>query len=332
LFAIAPLGFTVVMRIFTLDFIAMNQANCLDSFSAIGIDPYSRDWDNMLRKMRKMSRFGFDGDHKTFDGKLQPECMYEAMEIISDWYDLYLNNIQITIGEENHNFSAEQCRLMRRVLVDELIHTLHMGLDLCYYTHQGNPSGNPLTAVINTIVNAIYLRVAYYKCIGGTVVGSFSKNVREFIYGDDLVVAVHDDVRAIYNYNTVSHILASYGLVLTPAHKLDEDPPDYMLLENLKFLKCTSRYNTQVQAYVPLIDKTTIQELTNWVRASNEQEGIAQLYVNIENGERLAFHYGKNYYDEYNGKVNRALQKAGLQVVANRFELLQLEFISKMDG
>jgi len=282
--------------------------------------------------MRRVSRFGFDGDHKTFDGKLQPECMYEAMEIISDWYDLYLDGMDIQVGNAVIELSADECRQMRRILVDELIHTLHMGLDLCYYTHQGNPSGNPLTAVINTIVNAIYLRCAYYELTNQMIVGDFSENVREFIYGDDLTVAVSDKRRTAYNFNTVSQCLGKYGLELTPAHKLEEDPPDYMLLENLKFLKCVSRYDTQLQAYVAMIDKMTIQELTNWVRASNEQEGIAQLYVNIENAERLAFLHGKIYYDEFNGKVNRALQRVGLQVAPNRFELLQMEFMDKMDG
>ena len=134
-FTIPPVDFTLLCRKYFLAFAVHFYNQRRDSFTAVGITPESSDWDEMWRYLRESSDRGFAGDYSGWDGNLSPMFIAGVCEIINRWYD---------DGETN--------ALVRRVLFDEMIHTQQVAMNLVYYTHVGNPSGNALTVIINTIV------------------------------------------------------------------------------------------------------------------------------------------------------------------------------------
>jgi len=326
-FTIAPAHVTVIHRIFFIDFITAFQRNKLQSFSAIGIDPPT-EWETMLRRMEEVSDAGFDGDFSCFDGKLQPECIEAAIESISDWYDDYADGLYIEVGNYRHRLKSEECRRIRRLLCDEIIHTNQIAMNCGYQKHQGIPSGCALTVILNTMVNAIYLRSAFYSITGMFKAGAFREHVRETIYGDDNMLAVSSELQPIFNFDSVAKFFAEHGIKYTPAEKTAEGVPIRPLSE-LGFLKRkTGWYEGRVR--VPLMSRDTIHELCNWVRADVEEMEVPQLMENLRDAQDFMFFYGKLEYETFLRKLNTCLGAVGLQRVPSAFEIMDTCYRTKI--
>lgn len=327
IFTIAPADFTIVCRMFFLHFIEAFQKNNCNGFSAVGLDPLV-DWERMLKRMEEVGKnFAFDGDFGTYDGKLKPGCIAEAIEGISDWYDMHVDGLVIRIDGQEFKFTPEECRMIRRLICDEIIHTIQLAKDCGYQSHMGNPSGNPLTAVLNSIVNEIYLRIVFYICVGRCKLGEFDNAVREEVYGDDNIVNVREDYKEVYNFQTVSKVFAEYDIEYTTAAKGDGAGFKYKPLSELRFLKQgIGLYKNVVR--VPLMAMDTIYELTNWV--STKMPPADQLYDNLDCAMRYIMLYGKQDFELFKDSVNRALHSVGLQKIFTDYSALCMELDDKL--
>lgn len=328
LFTIAPVHFTVITRIFFIDFINAFQRNKLKSFSAIGIDCESFDWEMFWRRMEEVSNSGFDGDFGCFDGTLFPECMDDCSEIISDWYDDNVDGIRVVIGEREYVWTQQQCRLIRRMIISMIIHTCQLVMNTLYMTHQGMPSGCALTVIINTMVNAMYLRIAFYSLVGRREPGLYNKTVRDGIYGDDNALAVATEMQSMFNFVSVSKFFREHGLEYTPAEK-DSEGVAIRPLSELGFLKRKTAW-FQNRVRVPQMDKDTIYEMLNWVRAKDDGDVVPQLYSNIRDASWFMFFYGIKAYRSFRFELNQQLERAGLDKSPDFFELFHESFISKI--
>jgi len=329
IFTIAPVDFTIVCRMFFLHFIEAFQRNNCKGFSAVGLDPLV-DWERMFKRMEEVgTKCAFDGDFGTYDGSLKPDCINESVDSISDWYDMHVDGLTIVVSENKiYHFTAEQCRVIRSLIADAIIHTNQLVRDCLYQSHQGNPSGNPLTAILNSKVNALYLRIVFYLCVGKCELGLFGKTVREEVYGDDNIVNVREDFAELFNFQTVSKTLAEYGIEYTTADKQKGDSLfKYKPLKDLRFLKQgVGLYKNCVR--VPLMDKNTIYELTNWV--STKMPPIDQLYDNLDCALRYMALYGKQDFDLFKKDVNDALYSIGLTRVMMDYESFSIELDQKL--
>jgi len=328
IFTIAPVDFTIVCRMFFLHFIEAFQKNNCNGFSAVGLDPLV-DWERMWKRMEEVgSKCAFDGDFGTYDGSLKPDCIDEAIEGISDWYDMMVDGLVIKIGETfKMEFTAEECRMIRKLIADAIIHTVQMAKDCAYQSHQGNPSGNPLTAILNSIVNELYLRIVFYICVKRCELGLFDKTVREEVYGDDNVVNVREDFAELFNFQTVSKVFAEYGIEYTTAEKSAGVGLKYKPLKELRFLKQgIGLYKNVVR--VPLMAKDTIYELTNWV--STKMPPVEQLYDNLNCAMRYIMLYGKQDFELFKNEVNKALVSEGLTRIFLDYDALSIELDQKL--
>jgi hypothetical protein len=329
LFTIAPVDFTIVCRILCLDFVNAFQKNHASFYSAVGIDPESFDWEVMHKRLEEVGNTGFDGDFSSFDGKLQPECISAAFDLISDWYDVYRNRLCVKIDSHTIILTASECRGMRRLLSDEIVHTNQLVFNTLYTTHQGNPSGNPLTVILNSMVNAMYLRTAYASLVGIGNKLSYDNEVRDKIYGDDNIVSVSSAVRDKFNFTSVSEFLGKHLIGYTPADK-DESGVihPFKPLNQLRFLKRTTRHNGFCR--VPIITLDTPREMVNWVRATNASEAIEQLYVNIENALRFIYFYGRADFESFKKQVNDEMRSQGLKNTLLSYDVLDAEFLNNI--
>ncbi|APG77504.1 hypothetical protein [Hubei picorna-like virus 49] len=279
-FTICNLDFLIVFRQLCQSFCACFYQNHLKFFSAVGIDTHSVEWSRLFFQLKRRSGVGFAGDYSSYDGTIPPECIMAVCEIINAWYD---------DGEEN--------ALARRVLFEELVHTYQTYRGVVYQTHRGNPSGNPCTTVLNTIVGAIYLYYVWNLTFLGTDLygtDQFDRFVTMFIYGDDNIVAVDCSVADRFNQVVVSEKLASIGITYGSARKdgtLDLIRP----IEELTFLKCGFGRDSQ-HAFIihPLMDVATIQELFNWTRSCDDPWTLTS--DNIIDAARFLYHYGSRRY------------------------------------
>nr|WDS50616.1 MAG: nonstructural protein [Riboviria sp.] len=309
-FSIPPLDYTIAVRMYFLAFSAAQNNSRFESFSAIGMDPHSFEWSHMLRYLKEASPKGIAGDYKKWDGKVDPECLMACADMISDWYD---------DGEEN--------RLVRQVLIEESIHTWAVALNIMYSKHQGLPSGFPLTANINSIINYMYMQLAWLKLSPQPCLRVFDKNVRMKVYGDDNLIAIGLDFLETYNQRTISEFFLTKGIVYTTADKAKIEV-DYFPLEDLSFLKRKFRRDEHMTSawHCPL-DMDSIHGMTNWIRECHSHSEAT--VENCETALMELYEYGEQAFAEGLQKINKALTNKGIAPIVFVYAQQQNAFFER---
>lgn len=341
IFTMAPVHITLACRALTLHFTAAFYRNMGKSYSAVGVDPHSDKWTIFMQKMAQVSTVGGDGDYGKYDGTLDPDLIMDAMNLIADWTMSHwasnthtYNGYFIYTGDgDNIFFSPEQYRRALGILGVEFTHTTQIVFDVIHRKVQGNPSGNVLTVVLNTIVGAMYLRLAYLELRKEEDKNSFSsergisfpslrdydRDVKDWIYGDDNLYAISPTITHWFNPQRLSQYFARYGITYTTA---DKSGVEQVLkpLSALRFLKRGWRRDEDYpQVFRAPIDVDTIYELTNWIReCPNEDE---QLETQIEGALREAWAHGKEFYEKFLSECNVALKTVGMKQFANEYDM-----------
>lgn len=318
-FMLPPADFVMLCRKYFMAFCCTFYSNRINSFSAVGIDPYSYEWTRLVRKLKKNSNLAFGGDFHAFDGIFDPLFLWEMCLMICEWY------------RKNDPNWCEEDDKVRHVLFEEMIHTVHISKNSIYQKHQGNPSGNPLTVILNTFAHFAYLIVAWIGLARRHAPEMMSlyyfwKYVMAIIYGDDGVYTVKREVAEWFNCETVSAYLKEFGIEYTDELKsgiLYGVKPLY----ECTFLKNGFKKMQGEQYWLAPISQDTIYELTNWVKKSDDP--VDQLRANLADVFSFAFHHGEEFFRELLVKVNDALEKRGLKTFVTSFEHEKERFLAK---
>jgi hypothetical protein len=262
-FAVCPLALTVVARKFYLCTIRLMQNNQQVFESAVGIVAQSNQWRKM---MEYLVQHGEDqivaGDYASFDKRMSPVFSGAAFEILID------------LCRETGNFTDEDILIMECVKEDIIYPLMAYHGDLVQF-YGSNPSGHPLTVVINSLVNSIYLRYAYLELNPEKECTDFKTNVKLMTYGDDNIMGVSPDI-PWFNHTTISKTLADIGVTMTMANKEQESIP-YISIHDAKlgasFLKRSFVFHEELQEYTCQLDFSSLEKtLTTWVRSKSISE------------------------------------------------------------
>lgn len=328
-FQISSACYTMVIRTFCGDWINAFQRNCLNGYSAIGMDCESFQWEKMLQQMEKIGKKGFDGDFGSFDGTLDANCIHACFKLIGNWMKHHIDGIEVRVGLTIMKFTTSEVMNILMILADEMIHTNLLAMNCLYQKHQGNPSGNPLTVIINTMVNRMYFECAYMQIVPKELMFKFKEFVRLMAYGDDNIATVSSLVTEYFNFYSVQACFAEWGLTYTPADK-QHDGETFVLkdVNELRFLKRTTQFNEDFGLRVPIMEPDTINEMRNYVRATNYEEACLQLMDNIENAARYKSLEGQVRYNEFVRETNNALHRVRLQPYTVPF-IVHLEYFTE---
>jgi hypothetical protein len=294
-FMMAPCDYNLVSRMYFMDFCSTFYNSKIQIFSGVGIDPDSSDWTLLYWKHLAKGKFGFDEDFKNYDGTEKAEVMAAAGRIIDEWYG-----------------GNQEDSLVRKCIIEELIHTKSTLNGTLIQKHHGMPSGAHLTTVLNTVVHAIYTRIAYLIAMRKArqwnlaSMKIFAERVADTFYGDDGLITADDEILRYFNRQSVVAIYYDYGITCTGADKtLAIARVDS--LSALQFLKRRFAPHPTRQKVLAPIEHSTIYELINWITTSGDKE--EQLRMNIEDACRFAYHYGKKFYDGFRTEVRLSLQQ-----------------------
>lgn len=302
LFTIAPVDYTIAVRRMFMDFAIAFYGNSCNFFSAVGINPESYEWTKLYNYLAKTGTKCVAGDYSTFDGTLMPEMIDAVADIINEWYD---------DGAEN--------AMQRRVYINEMIHTMQLVENCVYATHQGNPSGNPLTVIVNTIVNFLYLCCVFLEIYPESSLEEFYEAVSVICYGDDVLFTVMEKFSK-FHFNTVKDVLAVHGIGFTTDAKISENAPDFVELDSVTFLKRGFRVDTEFgkSFKLPTMAKDTLHSYFHWVRSSEEMED--QLRENMRSALTFAAFHGREFYESYHNKWEKCMREADLNPMCITFE------------
>lgn len=295
-FAAGPMDFTIAFRMYFLGFIAHIMENRITNEQSLGTNPFGADW---RKTAKKLSRFGdkvFAGDFSQFDGTLNSCIMKEFAQVANSFYG---------DGEENAR--------IRETLMLEIFNSIHLCDGKFIQLTHSQPSGNPLTTVLNSFYNSVSMRIAYYRCFDGKA-PAFSDNVSMVSYGDDNVINFSDQVADRFNQNTVTQAYATFGMIYTDESKSTGEIAPWRKLSEVNYLKRNFRLEDGV--YRAPLALETILESCNWVRKCPDL--VEACVQNCETAFRELAQHPPAVFKENVELIAQALYKA-----TNRFPVIQ---------
>ncbi len=278
IFNTMPMSFILATRKIFLSLIKFFQENRVESEMAVGINAHSTEWHNILKYLN----FGIEptseniddmkvlaGDFKSFDLSMHSDTLYAVKTVI-------LSILSQTWSDED--------LIMANTCLTEIIHKYVKVKGELYSVNNSNPSGNPLTVIINCIANSLYMRCVYYaQCYkrGDKIIQPFQDIHRMLTYGDDNIISVGE--HSPLNHLIIRDQLAEWNIGYTMADKGAEFTP-YISIHEATFLKRKWKYDEHTKHFMaPLAIESIHKMLCIWNYSKNafdeQMEGVIRSAV-----------------------------------------------------
>lgn len=227
----------------------------LEIGSAIGLDPDVA-WPQIGLQLAQYN-YCYDADFSKFDSSHSKHVMQACAQVL------------LNIGVHPNIVHY----------VDDLCNSTHGLWDMTFQTDQGLPSGCSGTSLLNTIMNNIVTRAAFYLASPNYEEGDF----KMMAYGDDLILASNYQL----DMNKLAKAYAKLGYKVTPASKAGTFP-EVSTLSDVTFLKRSFAFEHGVCR--PRMDKQNLYNILSWVRTGELEAKLASV-------SGLAVHSGRETYD-----------------------------------
>lgn len=290
IFNAGPCAFTVLFRQYFLWCIPYFSGKHRHKFGmAIGANAYSSDWKVLFDHVTK---HGEDriiaGDYSNFDKRMSAQIMTAAFNVL---YKLC----------QHFGWSDEDLLIMRG-LASDVCYPLTNVFGLLMETDGSNPSGHPLTTVINGMCNIIYMMLACMdieRCEKKKKINYdyFLNYFSLLTYGDDNFGSVSKSIKYV-DHTKIANALAKYGVIYTMSDKNSESRPFIHYSEG-DFLKRKFVKDSHFKGHVgaPLSEESIIKMLSVIV-VSDSITLEEQTAAVIESASREYFQYGKEVYEK----------------------------------
>lgn len=291
-----PISLTHEIRKYFLPIIQFIQTNPILTEQAVGINPYSPEWDEMFKNVQKYGKERtIAGDYSKYDQRMPTQMISAALRVCIDC-------------AKEMDYTDRDIRVMEAMVGDIVFAYIAFNGDLIGLTEGGHISGNSLTVLVNGIVGSLNLRIVYYSIYDWS--DDFRKYVSLMCYGDDNIGSVHKD-RQDFNIDAASEYLAQYGQILTMPDKTSEMSkwcPDADFLKRNSVLSPKLGY-----AVGALAEDSIFKSLHNYVRRRGavltEEQACAQ---NIDTALMEWFLHGEEVYNTRRKQMAEIAEKSGI--------------------
>lgn len=261
-----------------------------------------------------LTTFGADrmvaGDYGKFDKKMGAMLILEAFWILS----------QIL---KRAGWSDEDLMVIHCIGEDTAFSFVNFGGDLLQF-FGSNPSGHPLTVIINCLVNALYMRYCFAVLHPGNESVSiklrrFKELVKLLTYGDDNVMNVSREADW-FNHTAIQSVLASVGVEYTMADKESESLP-FIHISDVSYLKRSWRWDQDIGAIVCPLEEASIRKMLTVCIPSDEESPEFHMASVMVSAANEWFWYGKDVFER---------ERAWLVDLANRHGIVRELEIKKL--
>jgi len=278
----APADWSFVMRKYLLSFVRVVQNNKFIFEAAPGTNTTSYEWDELYHYL---TQFGTDrniaGDFAKYDKRMSGVWILAAFQFIikilkhAGWPDA---DIIVILG-----------------LAEDVAFPLcDFNGDLVEFWGS-NPSGHPLTVIINCIAHSLYMRYVWLKV--GLILGDFKTYVALMTYGDDDVLNVSAEITT-YDHTVIQRELGKIGVKYTMADKESNSVP-FLNMSDIVFLQRAWRYDEEIGSHMAALNEKSISKmLTKYIPSKvvcPEQHGVDIL----QNALREYFFHGREVFEEH---------------------------------
>jgi len=309
-FQCAPMTCQILVRKYFLSLARVVSMSPLISECAVGINAFSPEWEEMHNHITKfcghvkdtsgkdnLTRI-FAGDYGAWDQRLAPAVVLMAFDVL------------IQLAEKSGNYSSDDLCIMRGLSADIAYPLVNYNGTLVQFLGS-NPSGQNLTAYINSIANSLLVRMFYFSQ-GNTK--PFRSQVAVMTYGDDIEGSVADNV-INFTIRGYSHwLFENTGMVFTMPDK-ESQLRDYLTKDESDFLKRKSFYNPDIKCTIGILALSSIQKSYYTARCDKHEEKNILISC-ITSATYEYFFHGRQTYEYFVNILKQGCQSAGLVVPA----------------
>ena len=300
MFAGCEFALTYLGRQYYLPIIRLIQTNWLEFECAVGVNVHSRQWTQLYNHITKHGTANMvAGDYKAFDKSASPKAMMSSFELL------------IKIARKA-GYSADQITIMRGIAT-EICYPVYEISGVMVQIFGSNPSGHPLTVIINNLMNSLYLRYAFYAIYDGKVPCPFDEACSLICYGDDNAMGVND-AYPDFNHTRISEELAKVGITYTMADKDSASVP-FIGIEDVSFLKRNFKWSDDLQAWMAPIEVASISKsLHNCMKRKGTDVTPEELAIGSLSAANMEFYYhGKEVFEERRAQLLEVARQSGLE-------------------
>lgn len=260
-FTAAPADWSFVVRQFLLPVVKLMQENPFVFEASPGCTVQSLEWQSYYNFL---TFFGFDrmvaGDYGKFDKKMEALIILLSFRV--------LRNLCARAG-----WSEDQVCVIDCIAEDTAYAFVNFDGDLVEF-FGSNPSGHPLTVIINCIANALYMRFAFVKLcpFDGTTYEKarrFKEFVRLLTYGDDNTMGVSRDADW-FNHTAIQGAMSDIGVEYTMADKESHSRP-FIHIKEISYLKRSWRWDGDIGAVVGPLEEGSIHKMLTICNPSGDE-------------------------------------------------------------
>nr|QQP18762.1 polyprotein [Soybean thrips iflavirus 8] len=322
-FCSSPMDYVIECRKYFLHFVAAFMKNRAKLMHAVGINPTSDEWTGLVNELlRKNSKFGTI-DYSNFGPGYNAGVAKKAYELIIRW-------------TMEHVTTSEGYQLNERELwciVYECLQSVHICNNTVYQQGAGSPSGAFFTTIINTMVNILYILLAWDILISDKIEDQtlsgveFKKNVSLFCYGDDGIFSVTSKYEDLFNMQTLIKLFQNYNIVATSSDKTAEIQKFENISEATFLKRGFKKHPTRKGKWLAPLKWESVLSCTQWIWASPNLKEATHINANAALME--AYGHGKDKFEFFKKEVNQALRKAKIQAVTGTWEEFDALFFDK---
>lgn len=296
-FTMSCIEMTVIMRMYLLPFVRVAQSNHYIFEMAPGMEAQSCQWDGLRQFLIQLGKRCVAGDFKDYDVCAHPMFMaaaFEAIVMFLFW-----------------------CKAPPEVL--DIVRAIGLDVTFSYVDFFGdlvrmfgkNPSGQALTAIINSIMNSLYMRYAFALIYSIARLSEFQLLVKLITYGDDNAQNVSKDAPE-YNHTSIQKALATIGVVYTMADKDAESRP-YITLDEVSFLKRKFKYCEETGTYMAPLEMESINKMLMVSIPSSVVSPEVQMVDTIRSANSEYFFHGKEVFAQYHTVLDSVIDELNLR-------------------
>jgi len=293
-FAAAPLHYVVLFRQYFLDFFATIMENKVFNSSLIGINPYSSDWDVLALKLTSIahpkSKQFIATDFTNWDGTLNRDLLWIIFEVLETQY------------RRNDPVS--------RALWQDIVTSRQVFGNVIVQIARGQPSGNPGTAIINTMYNYGITYLCLYDMLNEIKSPEAKACIEDLhtrfyvaIYGDDSIIAFDERLVNILDITKWSQHMLNYGHYCTPETK-DGGEIEFRTLDEISIIKRKFVLDKELKMWLAPLDLCSVLEPLNWDRCEQEYgTKSTQMQMNSRLAIRELCMHEPHIFEEYRAKI-----------------------------
>jgi len=298
-FTASGIAYTLVVRQYLLSVIVYMQTHRYVYETGPGTIAQSLEWEEMYRYL---TAHGCDrivaGDYSKFDKRMPANVILAAFEVIEELC-------------QRAGYTEADLMVVRGIAYDTAFPVVDFNGDLIEF-YGSNPSGHPLTVIINGLANSLYMRYCYLilRPLGNNE--TFKRNVNLMTYGDDNIMGVTCEAEW-FNHTAIQAELASVDIGYTMAEKEAKSVP-FITIGESSFLKRTWRWDEDLGCHVAPLDHASINKmLTVCTRSKNVSQQAQSISV-VSTAVREYFWYGRVQFEEKKELLMDIVSEAGLDL------------------